>query len=125
MDGQAWNFGGSFAQRRDVYLDDIETVVEIVAKALLLDQLFEILVGRGDDANIHPDGHGAPYPLESFFLQEVQQLRLNRRREIADFIEQHAAPRGRFEAPRLVLDRTGERTAHMPEQLTLQQVFAQ
>jgi hypothetical protein len=50
---------------------------------------------------------------------------LYRRSDFADLIQEERPPASRLEQPRFVAHRTGKRTAHMSEQLRLQQRFGQ
>src|SRR6185295_3274280 len=56
-------------------------------------------------------------------LENAQQLRLHGQRQLADLVEEQRAAVGRLEQPRLVVGRAGERAAHVPEQLALEQRF--
>ena len=69
----------ALAQRRHVERDDVEPVVEVLAEALLLHHMAEVLVRRGDDADVHADRLGGAEPLELAFLQHAQDLRLGDR----------------------------------------------
>src|SRR5207244_62512 len=62
-----------------------------------------------------------PDPLHFAVLESAQQLRLDRQRQLADFVEKQGAAVRRLEHPGLGLDRTGERAADMAEQLALEQ----
>ena len=52
-------------------------------------------------------------------LQDAQQLDLQLRRQLGDFVEEDRAPVRHLETPGARLDGSGERTALMPEQLRL------
>ena len=119
------DFTGPVAQRRHLQLDHVEAIVKILAEALFLDQLLEMLIGRGNDARIDFDRLRTADALERPLLQKAQQLRLHHRRQIANLVEQDRAALGRFEAAGLVLDGAGERTAHVPEEFALEQMLAQ
>src|ERR1019366_8437940 len=90
-----------------------------------LDQLLEMLIGRGDYARIHFDRLRAADSLERPLLQKTQQLGLNHRRQVTDLVEQNRSALSRFKASGLVLYRPGKRTAHVPEQLAFQQMLAE
>ena len=55
--------------------------------------------------------------LELLLLQHAQQLELQRRRHVADLVEEQRALVGQLEAPELALDRAGERAPLVAEQL--------
>ena len=58
----------------------------------ILDRLFQITIGRGDDANIDIDGFGAADSFEGVILQNAQKLGLHERRHLAHFIKEQGSP---------------------------------
>ena len=85
------------AQRRQVDGDDIETIVEILAKDLLFDPLFEIGVGGGDDAYVGLDRLDTAEAHELLLLDDPQQLGLGFERDVADLVEEDRAVVGCLE----------------------------
>ena len=65
----------------------------------------------------------AAEPLQFALLQNAQQLHLNRRRHIADFVEHHGAGVGLLEFARLARDCARECALFVAEQLAFHQVF--
>ena len=61
-------------------------------------------------------------PLVFPFLQESQQLRLQGKGQIADFVEKERPSLAGGDASGVVADRSGERAFHMTEQLAFQQL---
>src|SRR5262245_24119629 len=55
-------------------------------------------------------------------LQHAQQLGLERQRQLADLVEEHGAALGAAQHTGLGLARTGERAAHVAEELALDEV---
>jgi exopolyphosphatase/pppGpp-phosphohydrolase len=88
-----------FQAHYHVDLEHAETVVEIGAKSALFDRLFEVVVRRGHDAHVGPQGLPAPDALEGPILEEAQQLPLDLGREIADLVEEERAALGELDAP--------------------------
>ncbi len=88
-------------------------------------RLRQVAVRGHDDA--HVDGarlrrtHGPHRPV----LQHVQQLRLQRRRHLADLVEEQRAAMGLDEQPRALAGGARERSARVTEQLALQQGLGQ
>src|SRR5208282_3635398 len=113
----------AFAQRRDAKRDDVEAVVEILAKVMRADFGVEVAIGRGDYSRIDVNRAFAADPFEVLILQEAQELGLQGRRQVGNLVEENAPAVGRLEPPGLVLDRAGERAAHVPEQLALEKFF--
>ncbi len=94
---------------------NLQAIIQVGAEAALLHHLLQILIGGGDDADVHANGPGAAEPLELLFLQNSQKLRLQLQRHVANFIEKQSARVRPLEAS----DRRGactrERTALMSE----------
>ena len=98
--------------------------VNITASALP-EPLLEIPVRGRDDPDVDPDVARAAHAAERLLLQEPQQLGLQRRRHLADLIEEHRAFVGLLEQPTLLLPRIGERAAFVAEQLAFEQLLRQ
>ena len=92
----------ALAQRRQVQVDDVEPVVEVLAEAARLDLLLEVAVGRGDDADVDRLGLGVADAEDDPLLQRAQELHLQRERHLADLVEEQRAAVGRLELARLV-----------------------
>ena len=91
--------------------------VQILAEVPLLDLLLEVLVGRGDDADVHLDRPRRSEPLDLAFLQHAQHLGLRLGAHVADFVEEDRAAVGLLELADLLLGRAGERSLLVAEQL--------
>ena len=77
----------------------------------------EITVGGRDQPDIGPKRRRAADPFVLPFLQHAEQLRLDRRGEIADLIEEERAAGGDLEATALETIGAGERSSLMSEEL--------
>ena len=108
------------------HLDDVEPVEQVLAEA--------------PGARRRPPGRGwsprprarpraasrfSPTRSNSLVLQEAQQLGLQRRRDLADLVEEERAALGGLDAPGLVADRAGEGAARVAEQLAREQLLGQ
>ncbi len=113
----------SLAQRRQVQGDDIEAVIQVVAKLAEGDGGVEIAVGGGDDAHVHIHRLRRAQRAHLALLQHAQQLDLQRQRHIADLVEKQRAAAGLLEQPGLRLAGAGERTLGMAEKFRLEQGF--
>ena len=82
----------------------------------------EILVSRGDDADVDLHRRLAADTIELAFGQHAQQARLQRRRHVADFVEKQGAAIRLLEAPPPLRIRARERAFFMAEQFRFQQV---
>ena len=93
------NLVAPFAQRRDAQADDVEPVEQVLAEAPVLDLLFEVGVGRGDDADVDGERRGLAERADLAGLEEAQQLGLQVEAELADLVEkERAAARGADDA---------------------------
>ena len=88
------NLLAALAQRRQLQPDDVEAVEEVLAEAALGDELFEVGVGRGDDADVDLDGLRLAERVDFVGLEEAQQLRLDVEADLGDLVEEERAAGG-------------------------------
>jgi hypothetical protein len=81
---------------------DVQTIVEILAEGSFLESRLQVPVGGGDDPDIHGQGPGAPHALEAALLQDAEQLDLQAHGQIADLVQEQAAPSASSKRPFLV-----------------------
>ena len=67
-------------------------------------------------------GAAAAEPFELVLLQDTEEFGLQRRRNVAHFVEEQRASVGQLEPAHLLGNRTGKRSLFMTEQLALEQV---
>jgi hypothetical protein len=103
------------AQWRDSDVDDLESIVEIATKAVLADQILEILVCGGDDMHIHTDWLAGADALKRLLLEHAQQLCLHFETDITDLVEKQCAAIGELEATYLVTVGACEGPFHVAE----------
>ena len=113
------------AQRRQLDVDDVQAVEQILAEAALLHLLLEVDVGGGDDPHVHLDGLHAAEAHELALLHHAQQLGLRLARDVADLVEEDAALVGQIEQALLRIDGAGERALDVPEERRFQQIRRQ
>ena len=113
------------AQRRDHDLHDVEPVEQVLAEAARLHLRVEVAVRRGHDRARPRAGSGSRPRARTLLLEEAEQLRLERGRELADLVEEERAALGRLHAARLIAHGAGERAAHVAEQLAREQLLGQ
>ena len=92
------------AQRRDLDDDLGQPVVEVFAELALDDLLLEALMRRAHDAHVDRNLLAAADALDDALLQEAQQLRLQRDRQVADLVEEQRAAVGGFDLAERLLD---------------------
>ena len=90
------------AQRRDLDVDDVEAVVEVVAELARLDLAPQVAVGGGDDADVDLDRRRGADRQDLLRLDGAQQLDLQAERQVADLVEEDGAAAGALEEPFLV-----------------------
>ena len=109
----------ALAERRDADADHVEPVVEVLAEAPLRDRAAEVLVRRGDDADVHLDGRrsrrraGSRPPGARAAASPGSRARSRRSRRGRAC--RRSPPRRGRGAP----DRAGERALRVAEQLGL------
>ena len=114
MADQRGNLVAALAQRRDGQRDDVQPVEQVLAEAALLDQLQQVRVGRGDDADVDVDGVRFAERVDLARLEKAQQLGLQVESELADLVEKQRAVACGADQARLVALRAGEGAAAMP-----------
>ena len=110
MAGQGQDILAPLAQRGNLYFDDIQTVEQILAELTGPHVRIEVAGGGRDHAHVGLTSPRFPDALELLFLQEAQELGLKVPWHLADFVEEEAAPFGRFDAPDLIADRRRDLT---------------
>ena len=83
---QLWNFNR----------DDVQTVEQVLPECSLLDQVCEVLIRGGDDADVHFDVLGSTHPANDVILKEAQQFHLEQGAHLRHFIQEHRAAPGRL-----------------------------
>src|ERR1700688_3489988 len=112
----------AFAQRRQPQRDDVQTEKQILAEEALADQPAQILIGRGDDADVCLDGAAAANRGIFALLQHPQKPGLRLHRHVADLIEEEGASLGLLEAPGGTLIGARERPFFVAEQFALDEI---
>ena len=112
----------TFPQRRDREADDVQAVKQIFAKALVLDELFEVRVGGGDDADVDVERARFAERVDLAGLEEAEQLGLQVDVELADLVEEERAVLGGADEAGVIAFGAGEGAAAVAEQLALEQL---
>ncbi|MBP1637187.1 MAG: hypothetical protein H6Q10_3761 [Acidobacteria bacterium] len=116
----------ALAQGRDVQVNDVQAVVEILPERPLRDHLGQVPVGRGDHPDVHHAGRAVGADLLQFArLEEPQEQALHPQRHLADLVEEDRALVGELELALLVAVRAGEAALHVAEQLGLEERLRQ
>ena len=123
MLGQGEDVLGPLAQRREVDLDGVEPVEQVLAEALLPRLRLDVRVGGRDHPHVDALVAGAAHPLELAGLQHPQQLGLLLQRHVGDLVEEEGAAVGQLEAAGAVLLGVGEGALDVAEHLALEDPF--
>src|SRR5262249_4164906 len=84
----------AIAKRRHMDPDDAQPIVEILPELALRYALFEIGIGRREDADVHRLRPRLADRHHLTLFEEPQQLRLDVERQVADLVEEERATRG-------------------------------
>ncbi|SYK73641.1 Uncharacterised protein [Klebsiella pneumoniae] len=76
MGGQQPHILRPLTQRRQIQVNHIEAVKQILAEMAFPHPFMHIAVGRGNNADIHADGFTAADALKFFLLHHPQQFHL-------------------------------------------------
>ena len=99
---------------------DVQSIIKILPELLVVYHRAQITVGRREQASIRTQGYAAANPFELALLQKPQQLRLEFRSHLADFVEEECAVLRKLEAPGPATHSASERATFMPEELALE-----
>src|SRR5712692_8255734 len=88
----------TLSERRQQDGEDVQTIVQVTAKLTASDHLDEVPIRCRYEPNVHLMSSTASQSLELLFLQHTQQLRLQGRGDVADFVQKQGAFIGHFEA---------------------------
>src|SRR5215468_7806646 len=84
----------ALGQRRDLDLEHLQPVVQVLAELALGDRGLEVGIGRRDDADVGAPRRAAAQSVVRLALQQLEQLRLRAGRELADLVEEQRATLG-------------------------------
>src|SRR6266851_4525773 len=88
---QRKNVRTSLPEGREPDSEGVQPIKEISAEGLFFYVFFKRTVGGSNNANVGMDGDGPPDSFKGALLQYTQELRLKRKRQLADFIQKHGA----------------------------------
>ena len=118
---QARNVLSTLTEWRHADVQHVQAKVEVPAEVAHLHQAPEVLVGGGDDPNVHPDGFLPPHPVELPFLQDPEELGLGGEGHLSDLVQEDGAVLGQLEESPPGIDGPGEGTLLVAEELALQE----
>src|SRR5262249_32382457 len=98
MSKQKRHVGTPLAQGWNVEVENVESVVEVVAKLRLQNEALQIWLRRRNEADIDRERVGASKRQHYAFFEDPLELGLHRRRERCNFVEQQGSAVRRLEA---------------------------
>jgi hypothetical protein len=116
-----WNVVDTLAQRRYGHGKYFQALVKVRAESRFFHQLFQILVGRGDDSDIDFDDIGAADSLNLALLKNSKQFYLSARRRLPDLVEKQRASVGELKNTFFEPDRASKGTLFMAKKLAFEQ----
>ena len=101
----------------------VETVVEVFSKFCFLHLVFDPDIGGRNDPDVNRDGIFAAQPVDFAFLEDPQQLCLEMKRDLGNFIEQKRSGMRQLEFAFPVPDRPCKGAFFVAEKFALQKSF--
>src|SRR3972149_2612134 len=114
---------GALPQWRNIDLDHIEAVVQVLAKSSGAHGLLQVAVGDGNDANVYRKVAHAADTANALVFQNSQHLGLQNQRHFTDLIQQQRAFVGQLDQAALLALGVCKRPLLVAKQLGLQQVM--
>ena len=112
---EAENIFRPFPQWRQLQVNNVETVKQILPKETVLHMLLQITVGGGHGPNIGVPGFVLADAFEFLVFEEAQQFCLERRSDLADLVKKQRAPFRRLDPAGLIAHGTSERSLGVTE----------
>src|ERR1700730_3924670 len=106
--GKRQNIGSSLAKRREIDCEDVQPIIEVLAKHSVANRLLQILVRRGDQTNIRLDRLSSSEAFVLALLKHAQQLDLGGLTQLANLIQKEGSAFCHLEAALLATARSGE-----------------
>ncbi|MCY1350908.1 hypothetical protein D9M69_371540 [compost metagenome] len=123
MPGQRRDVLAAVGQAWDVDADDVQAMEQVLAEFALAHQVFQVLVGGGDDPHVDLHRRVPADPVELAVGQHAQQAGLGVGRHVADLVEEQGAAVGLLEASAALRGGTGEGALLVAEQFGFHQVL--
>ena len=111
------------AQRGNLEFYDLEPVVEVEAELSLTDGLLQVLVGCGNDPDVHGNGIMAADPGNFPLFQDPEEAHLCHERHFADLVQEDRATVRLLENSQVLGLGIGESSLLMTKKFVFQQVF--
>ena len=120
--GQDRDVLGPVGQGRHHHPDGAHPVEQVGPEQPLPHQGLQVLVGGGQEAEVHLPVVHLPQAAEALLLQGLEQLGLDLQVHVAQFVQEHGAPVGGLQQADLGVHGAGEGALLVAEQLGLQEL---
>ena len=111
------------AERGNIDGHDVQAVVEVFAEGALFQRGAQVAIGGGNQAHVHFQGFRSAQAFEFALLQDAEQLHLNGRGDVADFVEEKRALVGKLEFTGLGSCGAGKRALFIAKKFAFEQGF--
>src|ERR1700693_3889823 len=122
MSDQGWNVFAALPQWWQKEGEHSQTIVEVTAKFASLHHLRQVPIGCSHQPHVHLVSPRAAQAFEFLFLQNAQQLGLQRRRNVTRLVEEERTFVGQLETANLLGYGSGERALLVAKELAFQQI---
>src|ERR1700734_3763789 len=122
MFNQGRNVFATFPQGWQLDRKHIQAEIKVAAKIAISHHPCQIAMGSSYEPDIDLMRPAASQTFEFLLLQDTKQFGLQRRRNIADLVQEEGAPIGQLEAAKFLRYCPCERTFFVAEQLAFQQI---
>ena len=109
MDAPGFGLGQPQEEKSDIFdpfpkgrhrdVDDVEPVIEILAKLIMADAFQEVAVGGGKDPRVDGNGAAVADAFETAVLEYMQQFGLQGDGQFPDLVQKNGAAVGELESP--------------------------
>ena len=112
----------ALAERRELDVNHVQSVVEVLAEAARLHLGLEVAVRRGDDADVALRRAGLSEGRVLALLEQAEELHLHRERQLADLVEEERPAFGSSDETTTGSLRAREGALRMAEELALDEL---
>jgi hypothetical protein len=109
-------------QRRNRDRDDVDPIEQVLPKRTRSNQRFQVSIGRADHSCLADDGRLATEAMEGAVVQQAQELRLERCRQVANLVQEEDAVARPFGIALMPAVCAGESATLVAEQLAFHEL---
>src|SRR4051794_40022165 len=110
-----------FPKRRDVYLNNVQSIIQIKSKTTLLYRIDQRAITSGNNPQVNTDVFRSAQSAKTLFLQNAEQFRLKQQWQVGDFVQKYSSATRDFENPSFLSSCVCKCTFFITKELTLKQ----